>query len=271
MSKILFCSDLHINHSAIIEYSKRPFKDVDEMNEALISNWNKEVSKDDIVFFLGDFAMGNRKLIPTILSRLNGTMILLQGNHDHKNSLQYFPIHFTKLILHLPIIAKRKKFTIIKQVNDFFRQMFNGQDSIEEEVEEIIAEGKYFNIFLCHSPYASYARESKCHANFHGHVHEKFFIKQPSETIPTYIEERGDAGFTTNKLLVNVGVDNGLKRFAPIELFELLDIVLPENQIDKEHSPDSIYVEVVDESSKGFGKIYQLSDFVEKAGVFFEW
>jgi calcineurin-like phosphoesterase family protein len=30
------------------------------MNEALIDNWNKKVTKQDIVYFLGDFALGLR-------------------------------------------------------------------------------------------------------------------------------------------------------------------------------------------------------------------
>lgn len=38
-----FTSDSHWNHSRIIELCKRPFKDVEEMNNSLIENWNKVV------------------------------------------------------------------------------------------------------------------------------------------------------------------------------------------------------------------------------------
>ena len=56
--KIFFTADTHWGHRNIIRYCQRPFADVEEMNEALITNWNSTVGKDDIVFHLGDFAMG---------------------------------------------------------------------------------------------------------------------------------------------------------------------------------------------------------------------
>ncbi|MGH9119072.1 MAG: hypothetical protein ACRD0A_14675 [Acidimicrobiales bacterium] len=52
-----FTADLHLGHANIIDYSRRPFDSVDEMNRALIDNWN-EVVDDDEVWMLGDFALG---------------------------------------------------------------------------------------------------------------------------------------------------------------------------------------------------------------------
>lgn len=57
-SKVYFTSDTHFYHSNIIGFCKRPFKNVEDMNETLIENWNRVVSQDDIVFHLGDFCLG---------------------------------------------------------------------------------------------------------------------------------------------------------------------------------------------------------------------
>ena len=41
---IFFTSDTEFNHSNIIEYSNRPYNNVDEMNKSIISNWNSIIS-----------------------------------------------------------------------------------------------------------------------------------------------------------------------------------------------------------------------------------
>lgn len=74
-------SDTHFYHKNIIEYCKRPFASVQEMNEALIENWNSVVRTDDVVYHLGDVFFtkdGGRQL-----HRLNGRKRLILGNHDN--------------------------------------------------------------------------------------------------------------------------------------------------------------------------------------------
>ena len=78
-------SDTHFNHANIIKYCNRPFSSVEEMNETIIANWNKVVSEDDMVYHLGDFALGDKSLIPDFLERLNGYKEFLMGNHDNLN------------------------------------------------------------------------------------------------------------------------------------------------------------------------------------------
>lgn len=78
-------SDTHFNHANIIKYCNRPFSSVEEMNETIIANWNKVVSEDDAVYHLGDFALGDKSLVPDFLERLNGYKEFLMGNHDNSN------------------------------------------------------------------------------------------------------------------------------------------------------------------------------------------
>ncbi len=82
MTDIWFTSDSHFGHKNILEYEKeaRPFDSVEEMNEALISNWNDTVRPKDIVYHLGDFAFGKHNI--HIAGRLHGRKRLILGNHD---------------------------------------------------------------------------------------------------------------------------------------------------------------------------------------------
>jgi len=52
------------------------------MDEALIQNWNAKVKDGDRVYHLGDFGFGQREKILALTRRLNGHIILIEGNHD---------------------------------------------------------------------------------------------------------------------------------------------------------------------------------------------
>lgn len=77
-----YTSDTHFGHKNIIEYSKRPFRDVDHMNEEMIRIWNEIVQPSDTVIHLGDFAMGPKEKHKGYFDRLNGYKVLIRGNHD---------------------------------------------------------------------------------------------------------------------------------------------------------------------------------------------
>ena len=55
-SNVYFTSDTHFQHGNIIKFCNRPYSNVEEMNNAIIENWNSVVGPNDIVFHLGDFA-----------------------------------------------------------------------------------------------------------------------------------------------------------------------------------------------------------------------
>jgi calcineurin-like phosphoesterase family protein len=82
---VFFTSDTHFNHSNIINFCQRPFADVEEMNETIVTNWNRVVGRENIVFHLGDFCMGGSAEWNRFLDRLNGHIYLILGNHDLRN------------------------------------------------------------------------------------------------------------------------------------------------------------------------------------------
>lgn len=83
MSKKFFTSDLHFGHYNILKYENRPFASIDEMDDTLIDNWNKVVSKNDEVYILGDVSFHrDPKVTKSILRELSGRKYLILGNHD---------------------------------------------------------------------------------------------------------------------------------------------------------------------------------------------
>lgn len=82
MGKNFYISDLHFGHFNIIRYDNRPFKTVEEMDSVLIKNWNNVVSDEDTVYILGDISWYDEDKTVEIFEKLNGTKILIKGNHD---------------------------------------------------------------------------------------------------------------------------------------------------------------------------------------------
>lgn len=82
-NNIFFTSDTHFYHANILNFEDRPYKDVNEMNDEMVKNWNNKVAKNDLVYILGDFSFGTAEETNEIAKRLNGKKILILGNHDH--------------------------------------------------------------------------------------------------------------------------------------------------------------------------------------------
>lgn len=81
-----FFSDPHFGHANILKYCDRPFDDIEEMNAALINNYNSMIGIDDVVIWMGDcFFKGDATRYSHMLSEMAGTKILLLGNHDRSD------------------------------------------------------------------------------------------------------------------------------------------------------------------------------------------
>lgn len=83
---IYLCSDTHFRHTNIIQICNRPFENIDIMHKTIIDNWNTTVTREDEVYFLGDFALGRHSIEDdrAILDMLHGTKYLIVGNHDRR-------------------------------------------------------------------------------------------------------------------------------------------------------------------------------------------
>ncbi len=72
-------SDTHFGHTNVIKYSNRPYANADEMDEALIKNWNSCVLDTHTIIHLGDFSFKDPE---QYLRRLKGKIVYIPGNHD---------------------------------------------------------------------------------------------------------------------------------------------------------------------------------------------
>ena len=127
-----YISDLHIGHKNAIAFDKRPFFDLKDMLETIITNWNNAVKPTDEVYILGDFFWDNDEA-PDILSRLNGKKYLIKGNHDRLNS----------------------------QMKSYFEWV--------KDYDEIKDNGRH--VVLCHYPIAHWHNADYGYIHLYGHIH----------------------------------------------------------------------------------------------------
>lgn len=87
---IYFTSDLHHSHKNILDFTDRGKATVKEQHDVwLTCLWNKTVQKNDLVYHLGDLSFATKySEISEFVSRLNGRIVLLKGNHDREANLQ---------------------------------------------------------------------------------------------------------------------------------------------------------------------------------------
>lgn len=81
---VFFTSDEHYGHRNIIDYCKRPFSCVEEMEEGLVGRHNSVVRPGDLVYHVGDMfwrPLGLEGAL-RIMNRLNGMHFYVLGNHE---------------------------------------------------------------------------------------------------------------------------------------------------------------------------------------------
>lgn len=79
MSRVWLTSDWHLGHRNIAKF--RPcVSSMEDNTEQLVTNYNKLITKRDIVWFLGDVAFDPEHL--AVIASLPGDKRLVLGNHD---------------------------------------------------------------------------------------------------------------------------------------------------------------------------------------------
>lgn len=90
MGKIYFTSDLHFCHNRDFLYSPRGYSSTDEMNKAIVANWNSIINADDDVYVLGDLMLNNDVEGIKLIESLKGKIHVIRGNHDTNPRIELY-------------------------------------------------------------------------------------------------------------------------------------------------------------------------------------
>jgi calcineurin-like phosphoesterase family protein len=119
----------------------RPWTCIEDMDNHLISNWNKVVGPNDLVFHLGDVLFHHNKISSSpLLDALNGKIVLIRGNHDK----------------YIDSLSSR-----FESIKDYF------------EIRVVLGHSNYRDIALMHYPLFTWNKQHYGSYMLHGHCHGK--------------------------------------------------------------------------------------------------
>ena len=202
---LFFTADPHYQHYNIIEYCNRPFKTAEEMDEAIIKNFNYYVRDEDVTYWLGDMGLATPEYLQTILSRLHGTHILIIGNHDQHGINTYYKLGFSAVLESAEIRIGKNRVTMSHYPNRSLKEFFRicRLDIIKMFKKERSWKHMWAKVRKEWSQYRPFSRQW----HLCGHVHEKWSIRGKN---------------------INVGVD--VRDFKPVSIRDIANIIDKETQ-----------------------------------------
>lgn len=172
MANTWFVGDLHLGHEGMVRFTDmegkkiRPFKTVEEHDEALIYNINSKVNPQDRLYFLGDVVINRRHLGQ--IGRINGRKKLIKGNHDIFKLKDYAP-YFKDIVAyriypklgvimsHIPIHPNQLEFRFKWNVHGHLHSNFITKEAIVAtgigEMLERVPDERYINICPEHTAF----------------------------------------------------------------------------------------------------------------------
>lgn len=155
-----FTADWHIGHANSIKFDNRPFKDLDDMHRYLIRNYNAQVPENGICYFLGDIGTHSSELTKNIISQLNGTKVIIVGNHDKSSNALYL-MGFDVVLNNATIYVQGERVTMSHcPLRGVFR----------EDVSDMHG-GKEGDMWHGEHKNQAFSVENEGQFHLHGHIH----------------------------------------------------------------------------------------------------
>ena len=147
---VFFISDLHFGHKNFCKGLRGMTSE--ESDELIINNWNKTVSKRDVVYILGDIVMEDPRKVKEYMQRLNGIKYVVGGNHDTRQVCKALseigiPVmgcveYKGYICTHIPIMASE---------THFFKGNIHGHIHLKGKTDDFVYEpteptGRYYNV-----------------------------------------------------------------------------------------------------------------------------
>lgn len=150
-----YMADPHFFHESIISLSRRPFNNVEEMNNSIISNINKKVKKNDTLIILGDVCYLKRRkdvdVIIELLNRIHAKKQLIVGNHDKKAlNLKEFRKCFDKISMYDSLHDCGRKVILfhypIEEWDGYFRDSIHLHGHVHKNEDNLKSIRNRFNV-----------------------------------------------------------------------------------------------------------------------------
>lgn len=183
--KVFFTSDWHIGHANVIVYDGRPFKDLDHMHRVLINNYNSAVDDDSVCYFIGDMGITQQSQVQKIISQLNGTKVLILGNHD-KNTYSMYNAGFDLVLNTATIYIGQNRISMAHcPLPGIFREDVTKQERFNA------SENWHGELKPKNKPFIS--QDLTVDYHLHGHIHSDGIVKD------RYTDRQFDVGVRANK------------------------------------------------------------------------
>lgn len=165
-----FTSDWHVGHENVLKYDNRPFKNLDHMNEVLITRYNSTVPESGICYFMGD--MGNRtEDMRKVFPRLKGTKVLILGNHD-KGVTTMYNCGFDVVVYNATIYIGKHKVTMSHcPLLGVFREDTSSMKNADKLREIGVVENWHGESRERHR---MHTMKDEGQFHLHGHIHSRF-------------------------------------------------------------------------------------------------